>query len=90
MENKQVAVFGGGCFWCTEAVFKQIKGVNTVTPGYAGGSTKNPSYFQVTDGKTGHAEVIKIVFNPEIIPFRDLLDIFMHTHNPTTLNRQEP
>lgn len=84
----QVAVFGGGCFWCTEAVFDGLEGVVSVTPGYAGGSVKNPSYEQVCSGKTGHAEVIRIEFQPSQISFDDLLTVFFATHDPTTLNRQ--
>jgi len=84
----QVAVFGGGCFWCTEAVFDELEGVVSVTPGYAGGSVKNPSYEQVCSGNTGHAEVIHIEFKPSQISFDDLLTVFFATHDPTTLNRQ--
>jgi len=83
-----VAVFGGGCFWCTEAVFDELRGVKSVVSGYAGGSTKNPSYEEVCGGRTGHAEVIKIEFDPEKIAFKDLLTVFFATHDPTTLNRQ--
>jgi peptide-methionine (S)-S-oxide reductase len=83
-----VAVFGGGCFWCTEAVFDELRGVKSVVSGYAGGSTKNPSYDEVCGGRTGHAEVIKIDFDPGEIAFRDLLTVFFATHDPTTLNRQ--
>ena len=82
------AVFGGGCFWCTEAVFDELRGVKSVMPGYAGGSTKNPTYEEVCGGRTGHAEVIKIDFNPGEIAFKDLLTVFFATHDPTTLNRQ--
>jgi peptide-methionine (S)-S-oxide reductase len=82
------AIFGGGCFWCTEAVFSRIVGVSSVVPGYAGGQTPNPSYGDVTSGETGHAEVIKIEFDPSVISYQDLLDVFWHTHDPTTLNRQ--
>ena len=83
-----VAVFGGGCFWCTEAVFDELRGVKSVVSGYAGGSTKNPSYEEVCGGRTGHAEVIKIEFDPDEIAFTDLLTVFFATHDPTTLNRQ--
>jgi peptide-methionine (S)-S-oxide reductase len=86
--KSEVAVFGGGCFWCTEAVFDELRGVNSVVSGYAGGSTKNPTYEQVCGGRTGHAEVIKIEFDPDQIAFRDLLTVFFATHDPTTLNRQ--
>jgi peptide-methionine (S)-S-oxide reductase len=87
-EHLETAVFGGGCFWCTEAVFERLKGVVSVTPGYAGGQPKNPSYEQVCTGNTGHAEVIKIEFNPKEISFRDLLTVFFATHDPTTPNQQ--
>lgn len=84
----ETAVFGGGCFWCTEAIFIRLKGVERVTSGYAGGKVTNPSYFRVSLGLTGHAEVVKIEFDPGVISYRTLLDVFWHTHNPTTLNRQ--
>ena len=83
-----VAVFGGGCFWCTEAVFDELRGVKSVVSGYAGGSTKHPTYEEVCGGRTGHAEVIKIDFDPGEIAFKDLLTVFFATHDPTTLNRQ--
>ena len=80
--------FGGGCFWCTEAVFKNISGVISVFPGYMGGEIKNPTYEQVCEGYTGHAEIIKIEYESSKISFKDLLYIFFSTHDPTTLNRQ--
>ena len=83
-----VAVFGGGCFWCTEAVFDELRGVKSVVSGYAGGSTQNPTYEQVCGGRTGHAEVIKVDYDPGEITFKDLLTVFFATHDPTTLNRQ--
>lgn len=83
-----IAVFGGGCFWCTEAVFNMLKGVISVTPGYAGGNKENPTYEEVSGGATGHAEVIRIEYDPEKISFRDLLTVFFATHDPTTQNRQ--
>jgi len=86
--KNDVAVFGGGCFWCTEAVFDELRGVNSVVSGYAGGKTKNPTYEQVCMGNTGHAEVIKIEFDAAEISFRDLMTVFFATHDPTTLNRQ--
>jgi len=86
--NLDSAVFGGGCFWCTEAVFKRLKGVERVESGYAGGKTENPTYEQVSSEETGHAEVIKISFDPEQISYQDLLEVFWRTHNPTTLNQQ--
>lgn len=88
MENLETAVFGGGCFWCTEAVFKMLKGVSEVLPGYSGGTTKNPTYEEVSSGKTGHAECTKVVFNPNEIQYKDLLTVFFGSHDPTTLNRQ--
>ena len=84
----QLATFGGGCFWCTEAVFLRLRGVNKVVSGYTGGKTVNPTYKEVCQGDTGHAEVIQIEFDPAQITFEQLLDVFMHTHDPTTLNRQ--
>jgi peptide-methionine (S)-S-oxide reductase len=87
-EKLKTAVFGGGCFWCTEAVFKRLRGVKTVSPGYAGGEMADPDYEDVSSGKTGHAEVIKIDFDPAEISFEDLLTVFFFEHDPTTLNRQ--
>lgn len=86
--TKQTAVFGGGCFWCTEAIFSRLKGVTSVLPGYAGGNVKNPTYEQVSSGTTNFAEVIKIEFDETIIPYEALLDVFFHTHDPTSLNKQ--
>lgn len=86
--SKETAVFGGGCFWCIEAIYKRIKGVESVVPGYAGGNVEQPIYNEVCRGDTGHAEVIKIEYDPEIISYKDLLDIFWHAHDPTTKNRQ--
>jgi peptide-methionine (S)-S-oxide reductase len=82
------ATIGGGCFWCTEAVFSEVKGVVSVFPGYAGGAVPRPTYEQVCGGRTGHAEVVQITFRPTELSYRDLLTIFMTTHDPTTLNRQ--
>lgn len=82
------AVFGGGCFWCTEAIFKMLRGVHSVSPGYAGGTTRDPSYEVVSMGTTGHAEVIAIEYDPAQISFQDLLTVFFATHDSTTLNRQ--
>jgi peptide-methionine (S)-S-oxide reductase len=84
----EIATFGGGCFWCTEAVFQRIPGVKSVSSGYAGGYTTNPTYQQVCTGTTGHAEVIQIEFNPQVVSYRKLLDCFWDAHDPTTLNRQ--
>lgn len=82
------AVFGGGCFWCLEAVFEQLQGVEQVESGYAGGTLTNPSYKAVCSGTTGHAEVVRIHFNPAVISYSDLLEVFFAIHDPTTLNRQ--
>jgi len=84
----EIAVFGGGCFWCTEAVFQSLKGVISVMPGYTGGETAHPTYDQISNGDTGHAECIKITFNPDIVSFNDLLAVFFNTHDPTTINHQ--
>ena len=86
--NTQSAILGGGCFWCLEAVFQRVKGVQQVTSGYAGGARANPSYQQICTGATGHAEVVKIDFDANIISFEQLLTIFFAIHDPTTLNRQ--
>ncbi len=85
---KETIVFGGGCFWCTEAVFKMLKGVITVEPGYSGGVMENPTYERVSDGNTGHAEVVKIEYDSSVIPLETLLTVFFATHDPTTKNRQ--
>ncbi len=82
------AVFGGGCFWCLDAVFEKIGGVEKVTSGYAGGSVKNPAYEQVCEGVTGHAEVMEIVYDENRVSYEDLLDVFFKIHDPTQLNRQ--
>ena len=86
--HTQLATFGAGCFWCTEAIFQDIKGVEKVESGYSGGKVKNPTYKEVCSGLTGHAEVIQITYNPSIIRYDELLEIFWQTHDPTTLNRQ--
>lgn len=86
--GREVATLGGGCFWCTEAVFSELKGVERVESGYAGGRATNPSYEQVCSGSTGHAEVVQITYNPAVISYRDILHIFFTVHDPTTLNRQ--
>jgi peptide-methionine (S)-S-oxide reductase len=88
MSNSQVAYLAGGCFWCTEAVFLDLTGVTAVESGYAGGHVSNPSYEQVCDGGTGHAELVRIEFDPAKISFRNILTVFFGTHDPTTLNRQ--
>jgi peptide-methionine (S)-S-oxide reductase len=82
------ATFGSGCFWCTEAVFQQLRGVQSVESGYSGGDTPNPTYEQVCSGRTGHAEVVQITYDPAVIPFEELLKVFWRTHDPTTPNRQ--
>jgi len=84
----ETATFAGGCFWCTEAIFEQLKGVTSVVSGYSGGDIKNPSYREVVSGRTGHAEAIQITYNPKVISYIELLDVFFLTHDPTTLNRQ--
>lgn len=86
--TREIITLGGGCFWCTEAVFDQVKGVESVTSGYAGGGIANPTYREVTSGLTGHAEVVQIIYNPKIVSLEQLLEVFFRTHNPTTLNRQ--
>lgn len=86
--SRQMAVFGGGCFWCTEAVFRMLKGIICVEPGYAGGEKVCPLYEEVSRGNTGHAEVVRVVYNPQIISFEDLLVVFFATHDPTSKNRQ--
>jgi peptide-methionine (S)-S-oxide reductase len=84
----EVATFGNGCFWCTEAVFQDLNGVESAISGYSGGSVENPTYKQVCAGNTGHAEVLQITYNPAVISFEELLEVFWKTHDPTTLNRQ--
>jgi peptide-methionine (S)-S-oxide reductase len=86
--NRTTIVFGGGCFWCTEAVFKMLKGIYSVESGYAGGEKENPIYEEISSGNTGHAEVVKIEYDPRIISFEILLTVFFATHDPTILNRQ--
>ncbi len=88
MNNEQTAIFAGGCFWCTEPVFSQLKGVSKVVSGYIGGQTINPTYKTICNGDTGHAEAIKITFDASVISFETLLEIFFASHDPTTLNRQ--
>jgi peptide-methionine (S)-S-oxide reductase len=86
--DSQLATFGSGCFWCTEAVFQNVNGVQRVESGYMGGKVKNPSYKEVCSGLTGHAEVIQLTFDPKVISYKELLEIFWKTHDPTTLNKQ--
>lgn len=87
-QGKAVATLGGGCFWCVEAVFSEAKGVEKAESGYSGGESSNPTYRQVCTGSTGHAEVVQITFDPQVIAYRDILRIFFTVHDPTTLNRQ--
>lgn len=87
-KNLEIATLGSGCFWCTEAIFQQIRGVEKVMPGYSGGKRENPTYEQVSSGATGHAEVTQITFDPDVVSFDELLEIFWKSHDPTTLNRQ--
>lgn len=86
--KQEVATLGGGCFWCLEAVFDEVKGVTDVVSGYAGGVVKNPTYEQVCSGRTGHAEVVQVTFDPAVISFQEILEIVFTIHDPTTLNRQ--
>jgi peptide-methionine (S)-S-oxide reductase len=86
--NADTAVFGGGCFWCVEAIYAEVKGVISATSGYSGGTVENPDYEQVCSGTTGHAEVCRIIYDPEVVSFSKLLEIFWTVHDPTTLNRQ--
>src|SRR6478672_1249733 len=90
MENNglETATLAGGCFWCVEAVYDDLKGVEDVVSGYSGGHTENPNYRQVCDGDTGHAEVIQVRFDPNVVLFKDILHVFFSVHDPTTLNRQ--
>lgn len=88
MNNEQIAIFAGGCFWCTEPVFSQLRGVSEVVSGYIGGHTLNPTYKSICNGDTGHAEAIKIIFDASQVNFETLLEIFLVSHDPTTLNRQ--
>lgn len=87
-EQLELATFGGGCFWCTEAIFERVKGVHAVVSGYAGGDVPHPGYRQVSTGLTGHAEVVQITYDPAVVSYYELLEIFFRTHDPTTLNRQ--
>ncbi len=86
--NLEVATLGGGCFWCMEAVYNQLKGIKKVDSGYSGGSILNPTYEQVSTGRTGHAEVVQLLFDPNVISYKEILKVFFTTHDPTTLNRQ--
>jgi peptide-methionine (S)-S-oxide reductase len=88
MQNTEIATLGSGCFWCTEAVFEGLKGVVSAESGYSGGFVKNPSYREVCNGATGHAEVVQVRFDPSLISYEQILEVFFHTHDPTTLNQQ--
>lgn len=88
MNTKEILVLGGGCFWCTEAVFKMLRGVSSVLPGYAGGMKENPTYREVCEGTTGHAEVVQLEYDPKEVKVEDLLTVFFGSHDPTTLNQQ--
>jgi len=88
MSNLEIATFGSGCFWCSEAVFSELRGVVKVEPGYAGGTVANPTYEEVCTDTTGHAEVAQVTFDPSVITYRELLEVLFSTHDPTTLNRQ--
>ena len=88
ISTTEIATLGGGCFWCTEAVFVEVRGVSRVAPGYAAGHVRNPSYKQICTGTTGHAEVIQVTFDPAVVSYADLLRLFFASHDPTTLNRQ--
>src|ERR1051326_7998410 len=88
MNQHELATFGSGCFWCTEAFFQRLKGVEKVVSGYSGGKIKNPGYREVCTGMTGHAEVIQVTYDPSAISYNDLLEVFFSTHDPTTLNKQ--
>ena len=87
-QNSEVATLGAGCFWCVEAIYEGLKGVESVVSGYSGGSVKNPGYREISSGLTGHAEVCQITFNPNVISFSEILEVFWEVHDPTTLNRQ--
>ena len=87
-DNKEVAIFGAGCFWCIEAVFEQLKGVDLVESGYIGGHVDNPTYKDICTGASGHAEVARITYDSGIVSFKELLEVFWKTHDPTTLNQQ--
>lgn len=87
-KHREIATLGGGCFWCLEAAYEEIEGVESIVSGYAGGQVPNPNYEQVCSGTTGHAEVVRVTFDPSVVSYRDILDIFFTIHDPTTLNRQ--
>ncbi|MEO6724716.1 MAG: peptide-methionine (S)-S-oxide reductase MsrA [Blastocatellia bacterium] len=86
--NKEIATLGGGCFWCVETVFNELRGVESAISGYAGGQTANPTYKEICYGDTGHAEVVQVTFDPQVVSYREILEVFFTVHDPTTLNRQ--
>jgi peptide-methionine (S)-S-oxide reductase len=90
LKDREVVTLGGGCFWCIEAIFDELKGVEEVESGYSGGQVENPTYKEVCTGTTGHAEVVQVTFDPEVIPLKDILKVFFTVHDPTTMNRQGP
>jgi peptide-methionine (S)-S-oxide reductase len=89
-ERQETATLAGGCFWCIEAVFELVRGIETLVSGYAGGTTANPTYYDICTGLTGHAEVVQLTFDPDVVTYREILDLFFVIHDPTTLNRQGP
>jgi peptide-methionine (S)-S-oxide reductase len=89
-ERQETATLAGGCFWCIEAVFELVRGIDTLVSGYAGGTTANPTYYDICTGLTGHAEVVQVTFDPDVVTYREILDLFFVIHDPTTLNRQGP
>jgi peptide-methionine (S)-S-oxide reductase len=89
-ERQEIATLAGGCFWCIEAVFELVRGIGTLVSGYAGGTTANPTYYDICTGLTGHAEVVQVTFDPDVVTYREILDLFFVIHDPTTLNRQGP
>ena len=89
-ERQEIATLAGGCFWCIEAVFELVRGIDTLVSGYAGGTTANPTYYDICTGLTGHAEVVQVTFDPDVVTYREILDLFFVIHDPTTLNRQGP
>jgi peptide-methionine (S)-S-oxide reductase len=89
-QRQEIATLAGGCFWCIEAVFELVRGVDKAVSGYAGGNTVSPSYYDVCTGMTGHAEVVQLTFDPDVVTYREMIDLFFVTHDPTTLNRQGP
>jgi peptide-methionine (S)-S-oxide reductase len=89
-ERKEIATLAGGCFWCIEAVYELVRGVDTLVSGYAGGTTENPTYADICTGHTGHAEVVQVTFDPDVVSYKEIVDLFFVVHDPTTMNRQGP